>query len=209
MDAAVLAGSLAACAVMIGAAALTGWGLDAVSRRHGGIDDYFWTAFGGLVVLVGAGVAAGTLSGAGSVMAMVVGVGSPAATAAWVWWRHGRRRRAAGESVRAAAWEDLRRRHDAVIRRWADYDVDPAKAIDHPGMHDPGNPAARPVIRALRSADVERSTGARAPGGGLHGTGSYADAVARLEHAFDVAEQEIGASAVRRVARHRAAPGPR
>ncbi|OUM43859.1 hypothetical protein [Arthrobacter sedimenti] len=210
MDAAALTGSLAACAVMAGAAALTGWRIDAVSRRDGGADDYFWTAFGGILVILGAGVVAGALGGAGAVMAVGVGIASPLAAVIWARRRHGRRARVARESARTAAWEDLCRRHDAVVRRWAEYDVDPAKAIRYPGMHDPGHPAARSIIHALRAAGAERPAG---PGSADSSAGSsadpqemrgYADAVARLEHALALAEQDIGAYDLHHPARHRA-----
>ncbi|MHA7179790.1 hypothetical protein ACX80J_06685 [Arthrobacter sp. MDB2-24] len=205
MDAAVLAGSLAACAVMAGAAALTGWRIDAVSRRGGAADDYFWTAFGGVLVILGAEVVAGALGGPGAAMAVGVGIASPLAAVTWARRRHERRVRAARESARTAAWEHLCRRHDAVVRRWAEYDVDPAKAIRYPGMHDPTHPAARSVIHALRAAGVERRAG---PGpmanpqtdpGEMQG---YTDAVGRLERALALAEQDIGAP----LGRHRAVP---
>jgi hypothetical protein len=210
MDAAALAGSLAACAVMAGAAALTGWRIDAVSRRGGGADDYFWTAFGGILVILGAGVVAGALGGAGAVMAVGVGIASPPAAFTWARRRHVRRVRAVRESARAAVWERLCRRHDAVVQRWAEYDVDPAKAIRYPGMHDPTHPAARSVIHALRAAGAERRAGpgSTAEPGADHQADpeemrGYADAVGRLERALVLAEQDMGAHPL---GRHRAVP---
>jgi hypothetical protein len=206
MDAAALAGSLAACAVMAGAAALTGWRIDAVSRRNGGADDYFWTAFGGILVVLGAGVVAGALGGPGAVMAVGVGIASPLAAVTWARRRHERRARAARESARAAAWEHLCRRHDAVVRRWAEYDVDPAKAIRYPGMHDPTHPAARSVIHALRAAGAERRAGpgsTAGPQSDPREMRGYADAVGSLERALALAEQDIGAHPL---GRHRAVP---
>lgn len=206
MDVAAITGSLAACAVMAVAAALTGWRIDAAFRRDTGADDSFWTAFGGIVVIAGSGVAAGTMSGAGAVLAVLTGVGACTAAAAWVWRRHAQRTRTARESAHSAAWGELRRRHDAVVRQWADYDVDPAKAIRYPAMHDPGHPAARPVVRALRAAGDEGrpEPGDRGDGRDLQ---RYAEAVARLEHTFDAAERELGAQGARRPARHREAVG--
>lgn len=206
MDVAAMTGSLAACAVMAAAAAVTGWRIDAASRRDAGADDYFWIAFGGIVVIAGGGVAAATMSGAGALLAVLTGVGACAAAAAWAWRRHAQRARAARESAHSAAWGELRRRHDAIIRQWADYDVDPAKAIRYPAMHDPGHPAARPVVRALRAAGDEGNpeSGGRRDGRDLQ---RYADAVARLERTFDAAERELGELGTRRPARHREASG--
>ncbi|BBE21240.1 hypothetical protein MN0502_01230 [Arthrobacter sp. MN05-02] len=205
VDVAAMTGSLAACAVMAAAAAVTGWRIDAASRRDAGADDYFWIAFGGIVVIAGGGVAAATMSGAGALLAVLTGVGACAAAAAWAWRRHAQRARAARESAHSAAWGELRR-HDAIIRQWADYDVDPAKAIRYPAMHDPGHPAARPVVRALRAAGDEGNpeSGGRRDGRDLQ---RYADAVARLERTFDAAERELGELGTRRPARHREASG--
>ncbi|MHA7240730.1 hypothetical protein [Arthrobacter sp. TMS1-12-1] len=204
MDAVALMGSLVACAVMAGTAVLTAWRIDATSRRGGEADDHFWLAFGGAVVITGAGVVAGALGAAW--LALTVGVTSATAAVAWTWRRDDLRRRRAREALQAAAREDLHRRHDAVLRRWADYDVDPGKAIHYPGMHEPGNPAARAVVRAVRAAGAARDAVASSPDGeaGLPG---YASAVARLEEAFDAAERDLGALEARRSGRHRATPG--
>lgn len=200
MDAVALAGSLAACAVMVAAAALTGWRLDAVSRRAGGTDDYFWVGFGGMVVLVAAGVVGGSLGGGGAVLA--VGLASAGAAAAWTWHRHGRRSVEAAEAARASAGAELRRRHAEVVRRWAEYDLDPARAISFPAMHDPRHPVGRPVVRALRAADEARD------GGAVPDLDRYAAAVHRLEEAFRTAEHELVADGTSRPARHRSSPDP-
>ncbi|WP_247827715.1 hypothetical protein [Arthrobacter antioxidans] len=204
MDAVALMGSLAACAAMVGAAALTAWRVDAVSRRGGEADDPFWLAFGGAVVIAGAGVVAAALGAAWP--AFVVGVASSTAAVAWTWRRHDQRHRRAEESSREAARKDLQRRHDDVLRRWADYDVDPGKAIHYPGMHDSGNPAVRPVVRAVRAAGSARDAVMSSPGDEA-GEARYATAVARLEHAFAAAERDLGALEPRRPGRHRAIPG--
>lgn len=205
MDAVALVGSLVACAVMVGAAALTGWRSDAASRHGGKADDYFWIVFGGVVVVVGAGVVAGSLGAAWA--AVMVGITSSTAASAWAWRRHEQRRRLAEELSRAAAWSDLQRRHETVVRRWAEYDVDPGKAIDYPGMHDPRNAVARSVVHALRAAEAECKAGAAALADGDAGTGRYADAVAGLEQAFDAAEHDLEEPETRRPPRHRAVPG--
>ncbi|MHA7282635.1 hypothetical protein [Arthrobacter sp. TMS2-4] len=204
MDAVALMGSLAACAVMVGAVTLTAWRVDAVSRDGGDADDSFWLAFGGAVVVAGAGVVAGALGAAW--LALAVGVTSSTAAVVWTWRRHELRRRRAEESSRAAVREDLQGRHDHVLRRWADYDVDPGKAIHYPGMHEPGNPALRPVVRAVRAAGSARDAVASNPEDEA-GSVRYAVAVARLEQAFDAAEQDLGALEAPRHGRHRATPG--
>lgn len=200
MDAVALTGSLAACAVMAVAAALTGWRLDAVSRRGGGADDYFWVGFGGTVVLAAAGIVGGSLGGGAAVL--VVGLVSAGAVAAWTWRRHDRRSVEAAEAARTAASAELRRRHAEVVRRWAEYDLDPARAISFPAMHDPRHPVGRPVVRALRAADAARDDGA-APD-----LDRYAAAVHRLEEAFRAAEHELVADGKNHSARHRASLDP-
>ena len=204
MDAVALIGSLAACASMVGAAALTAWRVDAVSRRGGEADDSFWLAFGGVVVVAGAGVVAGALGAAWP--ALAVGITSSGAAVAWTWGRHEQRRRRAEEASRAAVRDDLRRRHDDVLRRWADYEVDPGKAIHYPGMHEPGNPAVRPVVQAVRAAGSARDAVLSSPDDEA-GKARYAAAVARLEQTFAAAERDLGALEARRPGRHRATPG--
>lgn len=184
MDIGALTGTLISCVVMAATVALTAWRVDAVSRRKGGADDYFWVVFGGGVVVLGAGVVAGTTGAPGALLALGVGVGSVVTAAAWSSRQHGRRR----AETAAVTWADLHGRHDAAVRRWADYDVDPAKAIDYPAMHDPASPAGRPVIRALRAARLER---ADAEGAGTPPL-RYTDAVDELERAVDEAEQALG-----------------
>ncbi|WP_434995602.1 hypothetical protein [Arthrobacter sp. Ld5] len=204
MDAVALMGSLAACVVMVGAVGLTAWRVDAVARHGGDADDLFWLVFGGAVVVAGAGVVAGTLGAAW--LALAVGVTSSTAGVIWTWRRHDLRRRRAEEASRAAVREDLQRRHDAVLRRWADYDLDPGKAIYYPGMHEPGNPVLRPVVRAVRAAGSARDAVATSPDDDS-GAVRYAVAVTRLEQAFDAAEHDLGALEARRRGRHRATPG--
>ena len=200
MDVVALIGSLIACVVMAGVAALTGWRLDAVSQRGGGSDDYFWVGFGGVVVITGVGVAGGSAGGPGAVLVGVVGVAVTTAMVAWSVRRHDRRNRASVRAERTAAWAELRARHGEVLRRWADYDLDPAKAIHHPGMHDPRHPVGQPVIRALRAADAAHG-GDDAPD-----VERYAAAVDRLEQAFDTAESRLADPRTGRAARHRALP---
>lgn len=187
MDIGDLTATLIGCVVMAGTIALTAWRIDAVSAREGAADDYFWIAFGGFVVVTGAGVIAGTAGSLGAVLAVGVGVGSAIAAAVWLVRSHRRRQSAATD----AAWAGLHRRHDAAVQRWTDYDVDPAKAIDYPAMHDPSSPAAQPIVRALRAARFERAD-AETAGGRRTPPLRYVDAVGNLEHAVDAAEQALG-----------------
>ena len=190
MDIGDLTATLIGCVVLAATVALTAWRLDVVSQRKGAADDYFWIGFGGLAVVTGAGVVAGTAGALGAVLAVGIGVVSAIAAAAWLVRRYRRRQSDATD----AAWEGLHRRHDAAVQRWTDYEVDPAKAIDYPGMHDPSNPEVQPIVRALRAARQER-TGAEEAGGGLrHPPLRYTDAVCNLEHAVDAAEQALGVS---------------
>lgn len=205
MDAVGLIGSLVACAVMAGAAAVTAWRFDVASRRNRAVDDYFWLVFGGVVVLAGAGAA--LISVGPAWLAAAVAAASIPAAAAWAWLRHAQRRRLAEESARGEVWADLCRRHDEVVARWVDYDVDPAKAIAFPGMHRSGDPACRPVVRALRAAGTERDAGAEQGAGGSVAAHRYEEAVMRLERAFDAAEHQVRSSGTRLSGRHRAASG--
>lgn len=202
MDAAALIGSVAACLVMAGAAAVTAWRIDAAARRDGELDDYFWVVFGGVVTISGAGAVAAYL-GAGWA-AVAVGAASTTAALTWVVRHHDRRRRLTEESACAEVWADLCRRHDAVVRRWADYDLDPAKAITYPDMHRPGNAAGRPVVHALRAAGTERARAVAAGEVTAPDATRYSEAVARLEDAFEAAEQRVRVPEVRHGARHRA-----
>ncbi|MUK01177.1 hypothetical protein GM708_04060 [Vibrio cholerae] len=204
MDAVALIGTLAAWVVMAGAAALTAWRVDGAWRRGADADDYFWLVFGGAVVVVGAGVAAGSFGSAWS--AVTVGIATSGAASAWVWWRHRQRRMLAARTAQENAWAELCRRHDAVVRRWADYDVDLSKAIAYPAMHRPGDPATRPVVLALREAAAERAVAADGVPDGGHAD-RYRAAVVHLERAFGAAEQDVIARESRRGARHRAVSG--
>ncbi len=202
MDVIALIGILSACLVMVGGTALTGWRLDVVSRRRGGTDDYFWVAFGGVVVVAGAGVVAAALGGLW--VASLAAVVSIPAVWLWVSRRQRRRREEAERAARTTAWSELRSRHDAVVERWADYDLDPAKAIDHPEMHDPSHPAARRMVNALRRAESARDIGAQSQPDDVS---NYVTAVQHAEEAFEMAEHEVGVHRTERAERHRELPG--
>ncbi|MDP9983666.1 hypothetical protein J2W14_003089 [Pseudarthrobacter oxydans] len=79
--------------------------------------------------------------------------------------------------------------HDAVNRRWLDYELDVGKLIDFPVMTDVREPLTVAFLRAKRTADSLRpevpediTTAAQ--------LGEYREAVHSFELAFDVAERE-------------------
>ncbi|MHA7221952.1 hypothetical protein ACX80S_06475 [Arthrobacter sp. RHLT1-20] len=79
--------------------------------------------------------------------------------------------------------------HDAVNRRWLDYELDVGKLIDFPVMTDVREPLTVAFLRAKREADGLRpaapadiTTAAR--------LGEYRSAVRGFELSFDVAERE-------------------
>ena len=83
----------------------------------------------------------------------------------------------------------LQEAHDAVNRRWLDYELDVAKLIDFPVMSDVREPLTVAFLRAKREADGLRpatpgeiTTAAR--------LAEYRAAVVGYEVAFDVAERE-------------------
>ena len=79
--------------------------------------------------------------------------------------------------------------HDAVNRRWLDYELDVGKLIDFPVMTDVREPLTVAFLRAKREAD-----GLRPPPPGTVTTAArlaeYRAAVRGFELAFDVAERE-------------------
>jgi hypothetical protein len=50
-------------------------------------------------------------------------------------------------------------RHDLLKRRWLTYEVDPQLQFDYPAMSDMAVPTTAAMIRAMRAADQQRSTG--------------------------------------------------
>ena len=79
--------------------------------------------------------------------------------------------------------------HDAVNRRWLDYELDVGKLIDFPMMTDVREPLTVAFLRAKREADGLRPEG---PGRitTAAGLAAYRAAVRDFEVAFDVAERE-------------------
>lgn len=79
--------------------------------------------------------------------------------------------------------------HDAVNRRWLDYELDVGKLIDFPVMTDVREPLTVAFLRAKRTADALRP---RTPGDITTAVrlAEYREAVHGFELAFDVAERE-------------------
>ena len=79
--------------------------------------------------------------------------------------------------------------HDAVNRRWLDYELDVGKLIDFPVMTDVREPLTVAFLRAKREADGLRPT---IPGDAMAPAtlADYRAAVRSFEVAFDVAERE-------------------
>jgi len=77
--------------------------------------------------------------------------------------------------------------HDAIIARWVDYETDPAKAIAFPSMSDAKDPATAAFLGASeRARDLRREMPERPAPSEFS---AYRDAVAHLDHTFDIAER--------------------
>ncbi len=192
-DATSLIVAAAAIAALVGCAA---WRVDAALRRRADADTLFWLAFAALLALV-AGCLAAVPAGAGGAATAAALLASTVA-AAWLGLRE-QRRAATRQTVAASGrLSSLESRHDAVLRRWAAYELDPALALDYPAMSDTGGPEFRRVLAAMREAlHRRRALGpvpATAPGQG--GTESvladYAASVLALERALLAAETAAG-----------------
>lgn len=96
---------------------------------------------------------------------------------------------AAGPVARAETLTRLIAEHDAVTRRWLDYELDVAKLIAYPAMSDGRQPLTAAFLRAKKVADGlrpasphEKSTAAS--------VAEYRGAVADYGAAFEVAERD-------------------
>ncbi|RJU02142.1 hypothetical protein D6T65_05935 [Arthrobacter frigidicola] len=191
-DATALIVAAAAIAALAGCAA---WRIDAALKRRADADTLFWLAFASLLALV-AGCLAAVPAGAGGAAAAAAVVATTAGTG-WLGLREQRRagtRRAAAASGRLRS---LEARHDAVLRRWAAYELDPALALDYPAMSETRGPESRRVLASMREALHRRRALEPEPAVGLEsGTGSvladYAASVLALERALGAAEAAAG-----------------
>jgi hypothetical protein len=100
-----------------------------------------------------------------------------------------RRTTAEAGSRLAAEHSALEARHDHVLKAWSRYELDPAAAIENPGMNDVHVPETAEVAMALAQAEHLRNS-LGAPDSDGAGAG-YRQAVIDLEAAFRRAEQAL------------------
>ncbi|MBJ2120723.1 hypothetical protein I6N91_06975 [Arthrobacter sp. MSA 4-2] len=184
----------AAIAALVGCAA---WRIDAALKRRADADTLFWLAFASLLALV-AGCLAAVPAGAGGAAAAAALIATTAGTV-WLGLREQRRAGTRRTAAASGRLRSLEARHDAVLRRWAAYELDPALALNYPAMTDTRGPESRRVLAAMREALNRRRAlepePAAASGQGS-GTGSlladYAASVLALERALGAAEAAAG-----------------
>ena len=80
-------------------------------------------------------------------------------------------------------------RHDSVLQRWSNYELDPAFSIDYPAMHDVHIPEISALARALARAESLRQSLMESDQRNLQA--SYKQAISSLEAAFGKAERKI------------------
>lgn len=97
-------------------------------------------------------------------------------------------RQAEAEQSSRAEVQQVLDAHDAVNRRWLDYELDVGKLIDFPAMTDVREPLTVAFLRAKRDADGLRPAGTEPQAAGR--LAEYRNAVNAFEVAFDVAERE-------------------
>ena len=97
-------------------------------------------------------------------------------------------RQAEAEQSSRAEVQQVLDAHDAVNRRWLDYELDVGKLIDFPAMTDVREPLTVAFLRAKRDADGLRPAGGEPLAAGR--LAEYRNAVNAFEVAFDVAERE-------------------
>lgn len=159
-------------------------------RHHAGTsegdpsDPLFWDLFGGAAVIVPALLIPAVASPpAGITLAALTcasGVAAYRSSPRVLSWYSSRRQRRQELPARQAAVV----LHDAVLKRWQRYELDPALAIDYPDMADVARPETAALVRAMREAELLRASG----------EAGYPDAVAQLEAALQRAEIAAGAA---------------
>lgn len=160
-------------------------------RHHAGTSDgdtsdpLFWDLFGGAAVIVPALlIPAAASPPAGIALAALTcasGVAAYQSSPKVLGWYSSRRQRRQELPARQAAVA----LHDAVLKRWQRYELDPSLAIDYPDMSDVARPETAALVKAMREAELLRTSGG--PG--------YPSAVAQLEAALQRAEIAAGAAA--------------
>lgn len=158
-------------------------------RKQGNEPDAaFWNAFAGLTVIMPALLVPALASPAVGLLLLGLAAATAAATL------YGERLHSRQSLLVAAA-----ARHQAVLRRWRRYELDPARQIDYPDMSDPRVPSTAAFFRAMRRAENSR----------ILFDGGYPAAVEQLSRALAEAESAAGAGQKRwpagGTAAHRAA----
>jgi hypothetical protein len=172
-------------AVLVAAAVCTVFAV----RHHAGTSDgdasdpLFWDLFGGAAVIVPAllipAVASPPAGLALAAVACASGVAAYRSSPRVLGWYSSRRLRRQELPARQAAVV----LHDAVLKRWQRYELDPALTIDFPDMSDVARPETAAFVKAMREAEMLR--GSWDPG--------YPSAVAQLERTLQRAEISAGA----------------
>lgn len=170
-------------------AAAAAWTVFAVCHHAGTSDGdtsdpLFWDLFGGAAVIVPAllipAVASPPAGLALAAFTCASGVAAYRSSPRVLDWYSSRRHRREELPARQAAVV----LHDAVLKRWQRYELDPALAIDYPDMSDVTRPETAALVKAMREAELLRLS--REPG--------YPTAVAQLEAALQRAEIATGAA---------------
>lgn len=180
-----LAPILGALAMLAGV--LTTWVVNTRPASEQDPDARFWYLFTGACVV-------GPLVLGATVLDRWIGVATLAAVAGGILAANNyssrivrRRVGAKHESILEAEHCALAARHEAVLRAWGRYELDPEAAINHPTMNDVGHPRTAALVRALAAAEHLRR---QRPEPASNRVGAnYRQAVLDLEAAFRHAEQ--------------------
>lgn len=142
-------------------------------------DALFWNVFTGLVVIVPAVLIPAVHSPVVGLLLVSLGVAVALLTLS-----SSRRLdlRQSRKPQNRPGYVPAAERHNAVLQKWSRYELDPANAIDFPGMSDVRVPETAQFFRALKEAQRCR----------LSPDTDYPAAVERLEKAFAAAETASG-----------------
>lgn len=167
---------------------LTALAIAACLKRENDVDSLFWYGFSGLSAVIFAIVgAAATIPGSGGLVTAGALVCASVA-AGWLWrGEHERKVRLADEEL-SRERETLKGRHERVLQQWVSYELDPAAAIDFPGMTDLSHSDISRLIRSMRTAALLRE---RFDAGDA-GSAEYSTALTGLEAALAAAEVAAG-----------------
>jgi hypothetical protein len=191
--------------------AVTTWAAGRGIDRPDDLDNTFWYAFAGLSCALTLVFLASSLSAtaASVLMALLLLTLVPAGLHLRGRWL------AASQAAGSTAAAPLAAQHDALIKRWLQYELDPAAAAAAPALSDAANPATAAMLRGMRRAELLR------PERGQHGTGgfsrgsqelaAYAGAVTEFGRLLAAAEREAGVAAdepAHLIARPVSQPGP-